>query len=217
MEPIGAAFEGRAGEIAYAPPRLPVISNLTGVPLETVSAAYWRAHMRQAVRFSQGLDALWALGCDVLIEVGPRPVLIQLARQGASSAKVPGAEQPRHRYLTSLKGPGTDEWDALCQAVQELYAAGAELDWAGWNRDYRRRKIDAPSYPFERRRHWISPSVGKPGQVRGRVGGPIRCSGPGCARRWQAANSTPTSPSRARPPGLPNIASPARRSCRPPG
>ena len=172
MEPIGAAFEGRAGEIAYAPPRLPVISNLTGVPLETVSAAYWRAHMRQAVRFSQGLDALWALGCDVLIEVGPRPVLIQLARQGASSAKVPGAEQPRHRYLTSLKGPGTDEWDALCQAVQELYAAGAELDWAGWNRDYRRRKIDAPSYPFERRRHWISPSVGKPGQVRGRVGGP---------------------------------------------
>jgi acyl transferase domain-containing protein/aryl carrier-like protein len=175
MEPIGAAFEARAGEIAYAAPRLPVISNLTGTPLETASAAYWRAHMRQAVRFSQGLEALSGLGCDVLIEVGPRPVLIQLARQAASSAQTTstkGTEPPPRRYLTSLKGPDTDEWDTLCAAVQELHAAGAELDWAGWNRDYRRRKVDAPSYPFERRRHWISPSANKPEPPRGRARGP---------------------------------------------
>ena len=176
MEPIGAAFEARAGEIAYATPRLPVISNLTGTPLETVNAAYWRAHMRQAVRFSQGLEALSGLGCDVLIEVGPRPVLIQLARQAAASSaqasSAKGTQPPPRRYLTSLKGPGTDEWDTLCQAVQELHAAGAELDWVGWNRDYGRRKVDAPNYPFERRRHWISPSANKPEHPRGRARGP---------------------------------------------
>ncbi len=165
MEPIGAAFEARAGEVVYAAPRLPVISNLTGVPLEMVNAGYWRAHMRQAVRFSQGLETLGALGCDVLIEIGPRPVLIQLARQAAGG-------QPQRRYLTSLKGPGTDEWDIFCLAVQELYAAGAEIDWTGWNRDYRRHKVDAPLYPFERRRHWISPSLNLPVPSRGRIGAP---------------------------------------------
>jgi acyl transferase domain-containing protein/acyl carrier protein len=156
MEPIGAAFEARAGELAYAPARLAVISNLTGAPLQTVDAAYWRAHMRGAVRFADGLAALRALDCDVLLEVGPRPVLIQLARQAAAGQ---GASPGELKYLTSLKGPGSDDWDALCQAVQELHAAGAELDWAGWNRDYARRKVDAPTYPFERRRHWITPSA----------------------------------------------------------
>ena len=41
--------------------------------------------MRQPVRFSAGLDRLWGLGCDTVIEVGPRPVLIQLARQAGGS------------------------------------------------------------------------------------------------------------------------------------
>ena len=155
MTPIGEAFEARAGAIAYEAPRLPVISNLNGAVLETVSATYWRRHMREAVRFSAGMETLHALGCDVLIELGPRPVLIQLARQAAVKSA------PPRRYLTSLKGPGTDEWDTLSQAVQELYVAGAALDWSGWDRDYPRRKVDVPRYPFERRRHWLSPSVSK--------------------------------------------------------
>ena len=96
MEPMAAAFELRAGELAYAAARVPVISNLTGAPVERVNAGYWRAHMRQAVRFSQGLETLLGLGCDVLLEVGPRPVLLQLARQAAGG-------QGGRRYLTSLK------------------------------------------------------------------------------------------------------------------
>ena len=164
MEPMAAAFEVRAGELAYAAARVPVISNLTGAPVERVNAGYWRAHMRQAVRFSQGLETLLGLGCDVLLEVGPRPVLLQLARQAAGG-------QGGRRYLTSLKGPGTDDWDALCLAVQELYAAGAEIDWSGWHRDYRRRKVDAPLYPFERRRYWLSPSARAPGSSRDRADG----------------------------------------------
>ncbi|HEY4974435.1 MAG TPA: type I polyketide synthase, partial [Steroidobacteraceae bacterium] len=154
MAPIEEAFEARAQQLSYAAPRLAVISNLTGAPLEQASAAYWRAHLREPVRFKQGLAALRTLGCDVLLEVGPRPVLIQLARQGAAGE----AGVSACRYVSTLKGPGTDEWDALCQGMQELHAAGAELDWAGWNRDYPRCKVDAPTYPFERRRHWITPS-----------------------------------------------------------
>ena len=160
MAPIEEAFAARAGEIAYSAPLLPVISNVTGKVLERVDGGYWRRHLRQTVRFSDGLATLAELGCDVLLELGPKPVLLQLARQAASSTQG-GAEW---RYVKSLKGPGMDEWETFSQAVQELHAAGAALDWAGWHRDYRRRKVDAPLYPFERQRYWISASGGTPNQ-----------------------------------------------------
>ena len=48
--------------------------------------------MREAVRFKQGLTALRTLGCEVLLEVGPRPVLIQLARQAAGCVEAFGVQ-----------------------------------------------------------------------------------------------------------------------------
>ncbi|MBV9654052.1 MAG: acyltransferase domain-containing protein, partial [Acetobacteraceae bacterium] len=164
MEPAGAALEARAGALAYAAPRLPVVSNVSGGVLAAASGGYWRRHMRQPVRFADGLATLAGLGCDVLLEIGPRPMLIQLARQ-AGVLPGPGG------YVASLGGPETAEWEALCRAVQAVHAAGASLDWAGWYRGAGLRRVDAPGYPFERRRHWITASAPRaaPGSASGRV------------------------------------------------
>jgi acyl transferase domain-containing protein/acyl carrier protein len=152
LEPIGAAFEARAAQTAYAAPDRPMLSNLTGNPVDAIDAAYWRAHARQPVRFSENIHALDALGCDLLLEIGPKPVLVPLAQQLAR-----GAVSSR-KLLATIAGPGR-EWDSFAAALQALHAAGVPIDWAAWDRGYAGRIVDAPTYPFERRRHWIAESA----------------------------------------------------------
>jgi acyl transferase domain-containing protein/acyl carrier protein len=151
LDEMAAAFETRASQLAYAPPNRTLVSNLTGAPIESVDAAYWRAHTRGAVRFADGIRAIDALGCDVLVELGPKPTLLPLAQQVLAPAE-------RRRSVATLKGVGLD-WDSIASAVQQLEAAGATIDWTGWDQDVSRRIVDVPSYPFERKRHWIVPST----------------------------------------------------------
>jgi acyl transferase domain-containing protein/NADPH:quinone reductase-like Zn-dependent oxidoreductase/acyl carrier protein len=152
LEPIGAAFEARAAQTTYAAPDRTLISNLTGKPIDTIDAAYWRAHARQPVRFSESVHALDALGCDVLLEIGPKPVLLPLAQQLAREST------PGRKMIATIAAPGR-EWESFATALQALDAAGVPIDWSAWDRDYQRRIVDAPTYPFERQRHWIAPSA----------------------------------------------------------
>ena len=75
-EPILDEFENVAARVKHQPPKLPLISNLTG---ELMSAApdksYWRRHLREAVRFGDGMLALAKLECQTFLEIGPHPVL----------------------------------------------------------------------------------------------------------------------------------------------
>jgi acyl transferase domain-containing protein/NADP-dependent 3-hydroxy acid dehydrogenase YdfG/acyl carrier protein len=151
LEPIGAAFEARAAQTVYAAPDRPLISNLTGNPVDAIDATYWRAHARQPVRFSESMNALEALGCDLLLEIGPKPVLVSLAQQLARSA---GSSR---KLLATISGPGR-EWDSFAAALQAFHAAGVPIDWVAWNRGYEGRIVDAPTYPFERQSYWITPS-----------------------------------------------------------
>lgn len=149
LDQMAAAFETRAAQLAYAAPDRPLISNVTGAVTDRFDAAYWRAHTRQSVRFADGVRALEGLGCDVLLEIGPRPTLLPLAQQTLGTG--------RRRFLATLSGAGQD-WPALASTVQQLVAAGAAIDWDAWDRGFARRIVDVPVHPFERTRHWLTPS-----------------------------------------------------------
>jgi acyl transferase domain-containing protein len=80
-DPILDALQNVASQIKYSPPKLPLISNVTG---EVMAAApdklYWRRHLREAVRFGDGMLALAELGCRTFVEIGPHPVLLPIAQ-----------------------------------------------------------------------------------------------------------------------------------------
>ncbi len=81
MEPILAEFESELGALKFDKPQLRLISNLTGKvadPSHITSSAYWRDHIRNPVRFSEAMNALGALRCDAIVEIGPAPVLTAL-------------------------------------------------------------------------------------------------------------------------------------------
>nr|MDQ2693986.1 SDR family NAD(P)-dependent oxidoreductase [Pseudomonadota bacterium] len=149
MDPVLADFESVAQQIDYAPPQVPIISNVTGAAIgeEIAAPAYWRRHLRQPVRFAAGMVALAGRGCNAFVEIGPQPTLLGLGRQCLTDDAL---------WLPSLR-QGRDNWQTLLDSLAALYIHGAAVDWAGFDRDYRRRRVALPAYPFQRRRYWLDP------------------------------------------------------------
>nr|QEO74256.1 Beta-ketoacyl synthase [uncultured bacterium] len=150
MEPMLDAFESNVRQIPLAPPRIGVISNLDGslAAAEITQAGYWRRHLRQPVRFAQGIDTARQKGCSVFLEVGPKPILLALAQQCLDDEDLV--------WLPSLR-PGLPDWERMLTTLASLYVRGAPVDWPGFDRDYRRRRVALPTTPFQRQRYWLQP------------------------------------------------------------
>ena len=149
MQPILAEFEQQARQVVFRQPQLPIVSNLTGhvwIDGQKPDAAYWRRHLREPVRFATGLQSLAERGCEIFVELGPTPVLLSMAATVLSGANV-------HR-LPSLR-KGQDDWKQMTESFSALHLAGVEVDWKGFDRDYSRRRIALPTYPFERKSYWF--------------------------------------------------------------
>jgi myxalamid-type polyketide synthase MxaB len=156
MDPMLDAFEQAVGTATLAPPRLRLISNVTArtVRDEVTSPGYWREHVRAPVQFAAGIAHLGEMGYELFVEIGPTPTLLGMAR-----ACVPDGEGV---WLPSLRR-GRDDWEQLLSSLGELYTRGVEPDWGGFDRDYARRKLSLPAYPFERQRYWLDDRAVDPG------------------------------------------------------
>ncbi len=152
VEPILETFAREIGDIAFRPPQVEFISTVTGqkAAAELCEASYWVQQIRRPVRF---LDAAHQVldRCDVLIEIGPHPVLVGLAGQ---------LEQAAEKELLPSLRRGQQDWQVLSDSVARLFVRGYPLNWRGWDADYPRRRVRVPTYPFQRRRYWIGEELG---------------------------------------------------------
>jgi acyl transferase domain-containing protein/acyl carrier protein len=142
-------FEAEARKVRFSPPAIRLLSNVTGgfVGDEVCSATYWRNHLRQPVRFGDGIRVAYGEGYRIFLEVGPHPVLLGMGR-------VVVGEDVSTAWLPSLRR-NRDEWEQVIETLAELYVRGVPVDWRGFDADYQRRRVALPTYPFERRRCWI--------------------------------------------------------------
>ncbi|MDG4810796.1 SDR family NAD(P)-dependent oxidoreductase [Micromonospora sp. WMMD1120] len=130
-------------DIAPRPARVPFYSTVTGERFDTtgLDAAYWYRNLRQTVRFADAVAEM-----DTLIEVSPHPVL------GLT--------------LGTLR---RDQHD-LDTALARAWTAGVPVDWARRYAPHRPVPVELPTYPFQRRRHWLeapaAPATGGPGRYR---------------------------------------------------
>ncbi len=159
-EPILDDLENVASQINYNPPKIPLISNLTG---GLMSAApdkfYWRRHLRESVRFGDGMLALAELGCRTFLEVGPHPVLLPIAQVCL------GTKAKAAAWAATLNRQKPDA-DSMTEMLVALYRAGHNVNWAAVHADASWRRIPLPTYPFQRKRHWIEDNAVRPEQVR---------------------------------------------------
>jgi len=149
MDPVLERLESAAGRVRMEAPRLRLISNVNGkvAGAEVTRPEYWARHTRVAVQFARGIETLRELGCEVMLEVGPAPVLTEMGQESLG--------REGRQWVGSLR-KGNGEWQRMSASVQALYAAGVEIDWAGWDAGYRRLKVSMPTYRFQRQRYWIN-------------------------------------------------------------
>ena len=142
VEEILPGLRAAADAVTFRPPLVPLVSNVSGTlwPWDRApDADYWCAHARQPVRFADGVAALRTLGHRTFVEMGPAPTLLGLV----SELMPPGDAL----LLPSLR-PRSDDWPVLLDTVSRLYVSGVELDWRGFDADYRRARVPLPTYPF---------------------------------------------------------------------
>ncbi|NQE34940.1 type I polyketide synthase [Microcoleus asticus] len=152
MDSIIEPFVLALKKVKFTPPQIPFISNLTGTWItaaEAIDPNYWARHLRETVRFSEGIAELIKDSQLIFLEVGPGRTLTTLAKQQASGRIV----------LSSLPHPKDQESDSgfLLNTLGKLWLAGVRVDWSGFYASEKRDRIPLPTYPFERQRYWIDP------------------------------------------------------------
>ncbi|VFM95638.1 MAG: Acyl transferase domain-containing protein [Candidatus Kentron sp. G] len=162
MDPILAPFTEQVGKIKLNRPQIPYISNVTGAWItaaEATDPGYWATHLRQAVRFAEGVEQLLQSPRQILLEVGPGRTLNTLARQHPRKA----AEQV---LLTSLRHPQEKQSDIafLLANLGKLWLAGVKVDWSGFYANEQRLRVPLPTYAFDRKRYWIDPPKEEDGE-----------------------------------------------------
>ncbi|MFD7034088.1 type I polyketide synthase, partial [Streptomyces sp. NPDC059917] len=141
MDSVLDEFQAIAATLSFNPPSIPIVSNVTGLIAtaeELTDPAYWARHIRGAVRFHDGLTTLQAQGITTYLELGPDPVLTAMVEEGATAA-----------FLRK----GRPEDRTVIAALAAAHATGSDVDWSGYLAGGRR--IDLPTYAFQRTRYWL--------------------------------------------------------------
>ena len=174
IEPLRAHMQS----VRLSAPSIPYVSCVTGDWIraeEAASPGYWARHAREPVRFADGVMKLGDLPSAALLEVGPGATLSALAAQAMRGRSV--------SVIASMQDAARERSDRECllEALGRLWIHGATPDWQAVHGAPRAR-VSLPSYPFERKRHWIEPpkiaaDAGSGAMTEARVGEPPLMAG----------------------------------------
>jgi natural product biosynthesis luciferase-like monooxygenase protein len=160
MDQISDEFVREVNQVRLNPPEIPYISNLTGAWIKAEEATdplYWSRHLRQTVRFSEGIEVLLKGPRSILLEVGPGETLCSLARHHVD-------KDSRQLVLPSLrqKRQVLSDVALMLETLGYLWLANAFDNWKEFYEGDERRRLSLPTYPFERERFWAENKMGPP-------------------------------------------------------
>jgi len=157
VEPMLEDFRRAAEALSYHPPQIPIVSNLTGqlaTAEQICTADYWTRQVRHAVRFHPGICHLDGHGVSTYLEIGPDATLTALTSTCLASTEPAG--QPA--VIPAIRRDRPDA-QTLVAAVARAHLRGHAVDWRAIYPDARR--VDLPTYPFQRRRFWLESSTAR--------------------------------------------------------
>lgn len=121
---------------AFSQPKVPIISSYTGEPAteEITTPQYWLERLPQSEANPSNIKALD--NYQVVLIMGSKAI-----------------SETQTLYLSSLRQG--EVWQQLLSSLAELYIRGIEINWSSFDRDYCRRRLQLPTYPFQRQRYWF--------------------------------------------------------------
>ncbi|WP_225994297.1 type I polyketide synthase [Streptomyces sp. SS1-1] len=153
MEPMLEEFRAVASTLDYGTPDLPVVSNVTGRPADAGTLCdpdYWVDHVRRTVAFADGVHDLVERGVTAFLELGPDAALTPMVDEVTDGTRLAVPALRRDR----------PEPAQLLDALARLDVTGIPVRWADVFAHTGARRVDLPTYPFERRHFWLSPPAG---------------------------------------------------------
>ncbi|MFC4536968.1 SDR family NAD(P)-dependent oxidoreductase [Sphaerisporangium dianthi] len=156
MDPMLAEFASVVEGLSFSAPRVPVVSALTGELAEGLdSPGYWVRHVREPVRFADAVRTLESNGVTRFVEVGPDAVLSGIGpdcvAQDGDSVFVPLSRRDR------------DEERQAVLALAQAHARGMAVDWPAFFAGRGARRVDLPTYAFQRLHYWAESTSGPSG------------------------------------------------------
>lgn len=156
VEPILSEFRAKFADITFNKIQIPFISNVSGdwVRDEMMSPEYWVDHLRNTVRFYDGVTELAKKEDYVYLEVGPGKVLSSLVKQALTG-------NAKKVVINSVRHPKEEQNDLsyLLTALGSLWLHGVEINWQALYSEEKRYRLPLPTYPFERKRFFLDHKV----------------------------------------------------------
>ena len=157
LTPVLGEFGKFVSGISLSPPKIPIVSTVTGgwmTDEQATSASYWVDHFRRCVLFQNGLETISRLGTPCLLEVGPGAALTGFVRQSGLGL---------HNVIPLIGNSAVSGAFNVRFAAAELWTRGFDLDWSEAAPAAGARRRSIPGYQFARDRHWIdAPSQPRP-------------------------------------------------------
>ncbi|MEW2399642.1 SDR family NAD(P)-dependent oxidoreductase, partial [Streptomyces sp. NPDC046862] len=153
MEPMLSDFAAALARVEFHEPTLTVISNVTGTPAspdQLCAPGYWVRHVRDTVRFADGVRTLLDRGVRTFLEAGPGGALTSMAEETALEHTGDDVT-----CLAALRGGDRGEADALAAAVARLAVEGTAVDWDAYYAGTGADTVPLPTYAFQHRRFWL--------------------------------------------------------------
>jgi polyketide synthase 7 len=153
-EPVAEALtdiEPRSSSIAF-------FSTVTGEPMDTagLGAEYWYRNIRQTVQFEQAVRAARDAGYRVFIESSPHPVLIAGIEETVGDLGASGAADA---IVIPTLGRDDGGLDRFWLSAGQAHVAGVEVDWRAAFTGRAARRVELPTYAFQRQRFWLPPEL----------------------------------------------------------
>ncbi len=179
MDAMLDEFAAVAAGLSFSEPAIPLVSNLTGSPIsaqEICSADYWTRHVRETVRFADGVRWLRSQGVTSFLELGPDGVLSGMTSEcledwapeegdGPGSAGLgsadPGSaggsvDAPRPIVAAPVLRAGREEPRSLLSALAHMWVRGNDIDWCSLFAGVDADGVSLPTYAFQGERYWSS-------------------------------------------------------------
>ncbi|WP_055525222.1 type I polyketide synthase [Streptomyces graminilatus] len=165
MEPMLDEFAQVVAGLDLRPPTIPVVSDVTGAlltPEQACSPDYWVRHVRETVRFADGVRTLTAEGVTVLLEAGPDGVLTGMAQNCLDANTADTAEPP---VCVPAQRRNAPEDETLTTALTHIHLAGTGVDWSAFFAGSGAGRLDLPTYAFQRGHYWPEPRPAATGDL----------------------------------------------------
>ncbi|MFE1755877.1 SDR family NAD(P)-dependent oxidoreductase, partial [Streptomyces anandii] len=160
MDGMLDAFREVAEGLSYEAPRIPIVSNLTGAVAsadDITTPDFWVRHVREAVRFHDGVKTLEAANVTTFVELGPDGVLSALAQESITGGGTPA-------FLPVLR-KDRPEAETLTTGLARAHTRGVSVDWQAFYEGTGARRVDLPTYAFQYRRYWLEAPAGWVGDM----------------------------------------------------